>query len=210
MRMLQEGLQSTAASEIQEFSIWIVQIGDGKLQEPNDGLVEIEIPEEFLISEFNDPIEAIVSAIYPNLIQKHTNESYLQCRAIWTSRIETVNEINQYMLSLILGILVYTLKLMITIWKFSLTNVITNTRQEKEYLNCDSVDETKSAANDSYNTITSEFLNSLSTSGLPNHRIKLKIGAPIMLLRNLDQAEGLCNGSRLIITRLANHVIELR
>jgi len=186
MHLLQEGLQSTTTSEIQEFSDWIVQIGDGKLQEPNDGLIEIEIPKEFLISEFNDPIEAIMSAIYPNLIQKHTDESYLQCRAILASRIETVNEINQYMLSLILGILVYTLKLMIIIWKFSVTNVITNTGEEKEYLSCDSIDETESTANDRYNTITSKFINSLSTSGLPNHRIKLKIGAPIMLLRNLD------------------------
>ena len=111
MCMLQEGLQSTTVAEIQEFSDWIVQIGDGKLQEPNDGLVEIEIPREFLISEFNDPIQAIVFVIYPNLIQKHTDESYLQCRAILTSRIETVNEINQYMLSLIPGISIYTLKL---------------------------------------------------------------------------------------------------
>jgi len=31
-----------------------------------------------------------------------------------------------------------------------------------------------------------------------------------MLLRNLDQAECLCNGSRLIITRLAKHVIGAR
>ena len=31
-----------------------------------------------------------------------------------------------------------------------------------------------------------------------------------MLLRNLDQNEGLCNGTRLIITRLANHIIEAK
>jgi len=31
-----------------------------------------------------------------------------------------------------------------------------------------------------------------------------------MLLRNLDQVEGLCNGTRLTITRLASHVIEAK
>jgi len=56
---------------------------------------------------------------------------------------------------------------MIIIWKFSVTNIITNTGEEKEYLSCDLVDEIESTSNDSYNTITFEFLNSLSTSGLP-------------------------------------------
>lgn len=31
-----------------------------------------------------------------------------------------------------------------------------------------------------------------------------------MLLRNIDQAEGLCNGTRLIVTRMANHVLEAK
>jgi ATP-dependent DNA helicase PIF1 len=50
----------------------------------------------------------------------------------------------------------------------------------------------------------------LRTSGLPNHKIKLKVGTPIMLLRNLDQVQGLCNGTRLIVTRMADHVLEAR
>jgi ATP-dependent DNA helicase PIF1 len=45
---------------------------------------------------------------------------------------------------------------------------------------------------------------------LPNHKISLKIGTPIMLMRNLNQADGLCNGTRMIVTKLGNHVIEAK
>jgi len=38
--------------------------------------------------------------------------------------------------------------------------------------------------------------------------LKLKNGTPIMLLRNLNQSLGLCNGTRLIITNLADNIIE--
>jgi ATP-dependent DNA helicase PIF1 len=58
-----------------------------------------------------------------------------------------------------------------------------------------------------YDVLTPEFLNSLHTSGLPSHKIKLKIGTPVMLMRNIDQNQGLCNGTRLVITHLADHVI---
>jgi len=76
-----------------------------------------------------------------------------------------------------------------------------------EYLSSDSIDKSETNESCHFQTITTEFLNSLMTSGLPNHCIKLKIGTPIMLLRNLDQTQGLCNGTRIITTRLAKHVI---
>ncbi|KAF7826328.1 ATP-dependent DNA helicase PIF1-like [Senna tora] len=55
---------------------------------------------------------------------------------------------------------------------------------------------------------TTEFLNTICDSGLPYHQLKLKVGAPIMLLRNIDRSMGLCNGTRLILTRMCEHVIE--
>ena len=53
-----------------------------------------------------------------------------------------------------------------------------------------------------------EFLNSISPGGLPPHILRLKKGAPIMLLRNIDPKTGLCNDSRLICCGCYNNVID--
>ncbi len=53
-----------------------------------------------------------------------------------------------------------------------------------------------------------EFLNILQFSGIVNHKLELKMGVPILLLRNLNQSIGLCNGTRLIVKRLGQHVIK--
>jgi ATP-dependent DNA helicase PIF1 len=47
-----------------------------------------------------------------------------------------------------------------------------------------------------------EFLDTLQFSGITNHELELKVGVPILLLRNLNQSIGLCNGTRLIVKRL--------
>ncbi|KAF7826691.1 PIF1-like helicase [Senna tora] len=44
---------------------------------------------------------------------------------------------------------------------------------------------------DIYNT---EFLNTINGSGLPYHQLRLKVGAPIILLRNIDKSMGCCGG----------------
>ena len=53
-----------------------------------------------------------------------------------------------------------------------------------------------------------EFVHTLKFNGLPSHELNLKIGTPVMLLRNLNQSLGLCNGTKLIITQLTNRIIE--
>jgi hypothetical protein len=53
-----------------------------------------------------------------------------------------------------------------------------------------------------------EFLHSLNESGLPPHELKLKKDCPVMLKRNLNQAAGLCNGTRLRIKIMHKNVLE--
>lgn len=85
-----------------------------------------------------------------------------------------------------------------------------NHNSEKSYLSSDKIcksDHTYSALDHVY---THEFLNTIKCPGVPNHLITLKIEAPVMLLRNIDQSARLCNGTSLIITKLENQVNETK
>ncbi|KAF1883579.1 hypothetical protein Lal_00043265, partial [Lupinus albus] len=53
---------------------------DGKLSELNDGFALIEIPEQCLITNYNNLIHAIVKSTHPNLVDEYMNEEFLQCR----------------------------------------------------------------------------------------------------------------------------------
>jgi ATP-dependent DNA helicase PIF1 len=54
-----------------------------------------------------------------------------------------------------------------------------------------------------------EFLNILQFSSIANHKLELKVGVPILLLRYLNQSIGLCIGTRLIVKRLGQLVIKV-
>uniref|UniRef100_A0A915DB77 ATP-dependent DNA helicase n=1 Tax=Ditylenchus dipsaci TaxID=166011 RepID=A0A915DB77_9BILA len=52
--------------------------------------------------------------------------------------------------------------------------------------------------------------NNHKTFQLPPHRLQLRVGAVVILMRNVNIQQGLCNGTRMIITRLGNDVIECK
>ncbi|XP_058756265.1 uncharacterized protein LOC131629500 [Vicia villosa] len=160
---LQTGSTQTDKNEIAQFSDWLLRIGEGRISEPNDGTAEIDIPPDILITEFDDPIVAIVNTTYPDFINNFQSVDYL--------KINKAGEI-------------------------------------RDYYSANSVDKYEIHDPIVVDILTPEFLSSLRTSGLPNHHLKLKVGTPIMLMRNKDQSEGLCNGTRLCITKMAAHVLE--
>jgi ATP-dependent DNA helicase PIF1 len=110
-------------------------------------------------------------------------KDFFQDRAILTPKNVSVDEINDYMLDLIPG-------------------------EEKIYLSCDSPLTKPSMMNRPDDIHTPEFLNTINESGLPRHKIRLKVGVPVMLMRNLDPTASLCNGTRLIITKMGRYVLE--
>ena len=90
---------------IQWFKIWANFpnrcFRDGKLSEPNDRYADIDIPSDLLITNFDDPTQAIVQSTYPILVKNCKDPKNLQSRALLAGTLEIVNAINEYIFDLI-------------------------------------------------------------------------------------------------------------
>ncbi|CAH9087822.1 unnamed protein product [Cuscuta europaea] len=109
--------------------------------------------------------------------------TYLDGRAILAPTLSMVDMINDYMVS-------------------------KDQSDVRTYLSSDGICQSESDDQLLSELHTPEFLNGFKCSGVPNHELKLKVGVPVMLMRNIDHLSDLCNGTRLMVTKLADHVIE--
>jgi len=55
-----------------------------------------------------------------------------------------------------------------------------------------------------------EFLNSIAQESIPPHILKVKKGAPLMLLRNMDPRYGMCNETRLLCQDLFKNMLDVK
>lgn len=189
MRLQCPTADSSYQQEIAEFSKWILEVDEGTLPcIAKEGETEpswIKIPRELLLTTDGDKFPCIVNAIYLDFNRKFCDPAYLADRAILTPTNELTDTVNDYVVSLVQG-------------------------QEKEYLSSVSIAKS-TGLHEAYDLLYPvEFLNSINGNNFPHHRITLKEGVPIMLLQNLNQSAGLCNGTKLIVTALAEWSIEAR
>ena len=212
---LEVGSEKSDLNEIKEFAEWILNVGNGTIGEPNDGEGSIEIPKDILIDESSDVVASIISFTYANLKENLSNPTYFQDRAILAPTHEVVDLVNDRLLEMMPG-------------------------HETIYMSSDSICESAEISEENAALFSPDFLNSLKFSGIanhkfslkhmflsliylfpriltnikpvgvPNHKLCLKVGVPVMLLRNIDQPKGLCNVTRLQVVRLGKHVIEAK
>ena len=55
-----------------------------------------------------------------------------------------------------------------------------------------------------------EFLQQPNAGGLPPALLCLKVGSLVILLRNLDPGEGLCNGTRMVVLNVRRKMLQCR
>jgi hypothetical protein len=121
--------------------------------------------------------EELLQHVFPDITANYKRQNWLSVRAILAPRNDIVRELNHTLLQSLPG-------------------------QTITYKSIDTVPDIDNIVN-----YPVEFLNSVIPSGMPPHKLELKEGTPIMLLRNLD-APKLCNGTRLIVKTLHTNLIE--
>jgi len=89
--------------DIEDFSKWILDVGDGKISQCNEGISLIDIREEFFINGDNDPVESIIEAVYGNTFMEEKDRKFFQGRVILCPTNEDVNSINEHMMSMLDG-----------------------------------------------------------------------------------------------------------
>ncbi|CAN7050018.1 unnamed protein product [Brassica rapa subsp. trilocularis] len=173
-----------------DFAKWILEVGEGDAaiinshrDDHTDG-EQIVVDKKFMIPKSGSPHEDLANSAYPNFLQNYRNKDYLRERAVLTPTNSTVHEVNSYLLSQVPS-------------------------PAMEYLSSDSVEIEATPDDDWTSHYPPEYLNSLEFPGLPNHRLCLKVGAPVMMLRNLNQDHGLCNGTRMIVSKLGERIVEV-
>ncbi|KAL3652308.1 hypothetical protein CASFOL_001989 [Castilleja foliolosa] len=172
-------------TELSNFADWIASIGDGTVGDDDDGVASVEIPGDMLITDNGDPIDSLSRVIYPDIEEQIDDPKYLQDRAILAPTLDIVDAVNEYMIGKMSG-------------------------ECRKYFSSNTVCRSDSGGDILEDVHTPEFLNSIKCSGVPNHELNLKIGTPVMLLRNIDPTMGLCNGTRLLLTRLGAYVLEAK
>ncbi|XP_076951543.1 uncharacterized protein LOC143624937 [Bidens hawaiensis] len=187
MRLHRPNISCTEQNVISVFSSWLVSVGDGVIgsrdvNDPED-TKNIRIPDEYLIRYSDTTLTELIHFIYNADTLQNLNATTLSKKAIICPKNETVKEINSIVINMTPG-------------------------TTRTYTSIDSVVPHPGDNSDIELLYPVEYLNLLNFNGLPPHTLELKVNSPIMLLRNLNPADGLCNSTRLIITQLLPGIVE--
>jgi ATP-dependent DNA helicase PIF1 len=184
---LRQAGDEAQAQELAGFAAFLKRVGQGTEQEyPAVGESMIRIPPGMWCgagggASVGDLIEEVYGGVRG--LEGEARAEHIIERAILTPLNQHVDAINKQMME----------------WMSTFDEGV----EQREYLSADGT-----VGVETQGLYPTEFLNSLCFSGVPPHKLLLRVGCPIILLRNLTG--GLANGTRLIVTRLGDRVIEAK
>ncbi|GKE41432.1 DNA helicase, partial [Tanacetum coccineum] len=189
MRLARLNISLEERSLVNSFASWLLDVGDGKIGEPADedpkNTSWVHIPPAYCLPPDEQGLSKLIDFIYDQSTLHAPSTTTLQQKAIICPKNRTTNIINSKVLAMVPG-------------------------ESTIYM---SQDEATPTGNDGAETemiYLIEHLNTFKLPGFPPHKLELKVGVPVMLLRNVNIAGGLCNGTRMIVRQLMTKLIEVQ
>ncbi|WOG82070.1 hypothetical protein DCAR_0101230 [Daucus carota subsp. sativus] len=184
---LRRGKNAAEQRRIKEFTNWVLDVGDGIIPHLDGGFSEdntgnVQIPSEYCIQSESSDVNVLIDMVFPDLHERFTDVDYLRERAILTPTNKVVDHLNNLIFDKIGG-------------------------ESHLYQSADSVQCPVGCHENLTSAFPVEYLNSFKLPGMPPHKLILKEGVVVMLLRNLNQTVGLCNGTRLIVRKCLKHTL---
>ena len=186
---LTQNMRLEQTPEEQDFAQWLLSVGEGRNEENVAVEYAMPLPDHVKIGgqTAEEALERFLLATYPGISNPGPRPpGYFTERTILTTRNETVDELNHSILAKCSGV---------THTFVGYDKVVHETEERQ-------------IAEDVNAGYAPEYLATLTPNGFPKAKLEIKVGCPVMLLRNLDPSQGLCNGTRLLITRTSTHVLE--
>ncbi|KNZ81643.1 ATP-dependent DNA helicase PIF1 [Termitomyces sp. J132] len=138
----------------------------------------VQLPETMICDD--NSVNGTISSTYPHIDHHQDDQYYLDC-TILSGKNSDVEDINSEVQQKCPG-------------------------EEKILQSADSIISDDGNPN-GFRLYPMEYLNSLRATSLPLAKLGLRIGVPVMLLRNLDTTKGLCNQTRMIVTHISTRVL---
>ena len=172
-------VRSSGNPELQDFDNWTLSIGNGQLGaislRPEMVVTEIKRNQRGAMGLEGQSMREFCQKVFPQIGQG------LELSSDWLAGRAILATTNREVDSL---------------------NQVVSDMIPGQYLTFSSADALDSEDLLRYNV---EYINTLTPNGFPSHVIKIKPGTPLMLLRNINPREGLCNGTRLLFRRAINN-----
>lgn len=185
-------LQNSDDSLTKQYGDWLLALGEGRLAPEQHGVQLSPTVQVFTDSGTGCGLDVWQQCVFDGVTELDVSDASLEndmddCARYFSDRVilapynRTINELNAAMLDVLQG---DTVSLLSADKAFH--------QDDTEY------------------DLPVEFLNHIELAGFPPHELRLKRGCPVILLRNIDPSNGLCNGTRLIVLSIRRNVLRCR
>ena len=175
-------VQASGNTVLEEFDQWTLKIGNGEISDLSvpDDLIATKIKPNSKKDSSSEgkAMQEFCQIMFPNLALNISDRNWVDGRAILATTNREVMMLNNVISGLLPG-------------------------DNEAFRSCDELESSEDLLR-----FNSEYLNSLNPNGFPPHLLNLKPGMPLMLLRNINPREELCNGTKLLFEKsLDNKVL---